>query len=73
MTSSGSAGVPGGPERLDYFMVRLVRREQEPDRVVGIVERLATGEKRAFDTAAQLVGLVIGWDAHRANMEPPAG
>jgi hypothetical protein len=58
-----------GPERLDYFMVRLARREDDPERVAGLVERLATGEKRGFDTADQLLRLVVGWDAPNANMD----
>ena len=38
----------GGAEQFDYFMVRVVRSADQPDRVAGQVERLGTGEKRAF-------------------------
>lgn len=71
MTSSesGSDQPLGGPERLDYFMVRLARRKDDPERVAGLVERLATGEKRGFDTADQLVRLVVAWDSPDANMD----
>ena len=57
------------PERLDYFMVRLARREGDPERVAGLVERLATGEKREFDTADQLVRLVVAWNSSDSNMD----
>jgi hypothetical protein len=33
------------------------------------VERLATGEKRGFDTADQLVRLVVAWDSPGSNMD----
>ncbi len=67
--SSESDHALDGPERLDYFMIRLARREHEPDRVAGLVERLATGEKRGFDTADELIRLVVAWDAPKLNME----
>jgi hypothetical protein len=69
MTSSESDQPLEGPERLDYFMVRLARREDDPERVAGLVERLATGEKRGFDTADQLVRLVVAWDSPGSNMD----
>ena len=50
-------------------MVRLARREDDPERVAGLVERLATGEKRGFDTADQLVRLVVAWDSPDSNMD----
>jgi hypothetical protein len=50
-------------------MVRLARRADAPERVAGLVERLATGEKRGFDTAAQLVRLVVAWDSPDSNMD----
>ncbi len=68
MTSSDSNQPFGGSERLDYFMVRLARREDDPKRVAGLVERLATGEKRGFDTVDQLVRLVVAWDSPNSNM-----
>ena len=58
-----------GPERLDYFMVRLAHREDDPERVAGLVEPLATGEKRGFDTAVQLLRLVLAWDSPESNMD----
>ncbi len=50
-------------------MIRLARREERPGRVTGVVERLATGEKRGFDTAGQLLRLVVAWDAPDSNMD----
>jgi hypothetical protein len=52
----------GGAEQFDYFMVRVVRSADEPERVAGQVERLGTGEKRAFGTGDQLAKLVATWD-----------
>jgi hypothetical protein len=51
----------GGAEQFDYFMVRVVRSADEPERVAGQVERLGTGEKRAFGTGSQLAQLVASW------------
>ena len=51
----------GGAEQFDYFMVRVVRSADEPGRVAGQVERLGTGEKRAFGTGDQLAQLVATW------------
>ena len=51
----------GGAEQFDYFMVRVVRSADEPERVAGQVERLGTGEKRAFGTGDQLAQLVAAW------------
>jgi hypothetical protein len=69
MTTSELDQPPEGPERLDYFMVRLARRDDAPKQVAGLVERLATGEKRGFDTADQLVRLVTAWDSPESNMD----
>ena len=69
MTSSESDHAREAFERLDYFMIRLARRECDPDRVAGMVERLATGEKRGFETAYELIQLVIAWDTPGSNME----
>ena len=57
----------GALEQFDYFMVRVVRSAHKPERVAGQVERLGTGEKRAFGTGDQLAQLVATWDipAHR--------
>ncbi len=48
-------------ERFEYFMVRLTRSDQEPERVAGLVERLGSGEKRSFETGDQLLRMVGGW------------
>jgi hypothetical protein len=73
MTSSESDCAREGSERLDYFMIRLARRERDPDRVAGLVERLATGEKRGFDTADELIRLVVAWDGPGSNMDGVSG
>ena len=73
MKSSESDSSSGAPERLDYFMVRLARRERDPFRVAGLVERLATGEKREFDTADELIRLVMAWEGPGSNLDRGAG
>lgn len=53
-----------GPTEIDwfdYFMVRLSRVSNEPDRLSGLVERIGSGERRSFDTIEQLVDLVAQW------------
>jgi hypothetical protein len=49
--------------QFEYFMIRLFRAEESPQSIVGQVERLGTGEKRRFETAAELLALVIRWPA----------
>ncbi len=61
------------PERFEYFMVRLTRSAQAPDRVAGLIERLGFGEKRSFDTGEQLLRLIIGGFADDAKMQPVSG
>ena len=68
MTSSESDHGLEGPERLDYYMIRLTRWEGDPDRVAGLVERLATGERRGFNNADQLVRLVTAWEHPSTNL-----
>lgn len=46
---------------FDYFVVRLNRSDPSPSRMTGLVERLGSGEKHAFDTAEHLVRLLSGW------------
>lgn len=50
------------PHRLGYFIVR-VRRSVTPGEgeFTGLVERLGTGEKRAFRTSAELARVVEEW------------
>jgi len=59
-------------EQFAYFMIR-VRREPTGapgGRLAGIVERLASGEKRSFDTGAELLDVVTGWAEPPPNMQP---
>ncbi len=52
---------------FDYFVIRLRRSAAEPGVIAGLVERLGSGEKRAFTTAEHLVALVAGWTAGRGD------
>jgi hypothetical protein len=49
--------------QFEYFMLRVFRAEECPQSIAGQVERLGTGEKRRFETAAELLALVIRWPA----------
>ena len=48
---------------FDYFVVRLNRTDPDPIRIIGLVERLGTGEKQPFDTAEHLTRLISTWTA----------
>lgn len=57
-------------ERFAYFMVRI---RQEPGGasagpVTGMVERLATGEKRNFSSGAELLETVRDWPVSPPNV-----
>lgn len=47
-------------ERFEYFMIRVARSMNDPDKLSGLLERLGSGEKQSFDTGEQLVQLVGG-------------
>jgi hypothetical protein len=46
-------------------VVRVGRSSPSPGAIGGLVERLRTGEKRAFTTAAGLVEALSAWAADR--------
>jgi hypothetical protein len=49
-------------ERFTYFMVRIRRPAELPDATLsGLVEQLATGEKRNFASAEELIRIVGSW------------
>ena len=60
-------------ERFEYFMIRLTRSDNDPERLAGLVERLGSGEKRSFETGDQLLRMVGGWFAFSLNLQPPTG
>ena len=60
-------------ERFEYFMIRVTRSDQDPDRVSGLVERLGSGEKRSFQTGDQLLRMVGGWFESSLNLQSPTG
>ena len=62
-------GREGAGERFEYFMVRVSRFDEDPDRVSGMIERLGSGEKRSFATGEHLVQLVGAWFSD-LNMTP---
>ncbi len=61
--------------RFAYFMVRLQRPAPGgAAALAGVVERLGTGEKRSFASAAELSALLDLWSAAadpRGAYEPP--
>lgn len=58
---------------FDYFVIRLRRSAAEPGLFAGLVERLGSGEKRAFSTAEHLIALVAGWDSPDGRIQDPGG
>jgi hypothetical protein len=82
-TFSGGNPEPCNAEQpvveFQYFMVR-VRRATEVDAadrvsptsiaLSGVVERLNSGEKRAFATANELLQLVTTWPESPSNVQP---
>lgn len=52
-------------ERFSYFMIRVAQPDAESatpaGRLAGVIERLASGEKRTFDGADELLLLVTAW------------
>lgn len=57
---AGEGAAAPGPRA--HYMIRVdhVPRE-EPNAVAGVIERLGTGEKQRFASAAELVHLVTDW------------
>ena len=55
---------------FEYFVVRLKRTDSNPNRITGLVERLGSGEKQAFDTAEHLARLISTWTAFRLSDNP---
>ncbi len=73
MSPHQSDGDQETSQRFEYFMIRLTRSDQEPERVAGLVERLGSGEKRSFETGDQLLQMVGGWFTFNPNLHPPTG
>jgi hypothetical protein len=57
---------------FDYFMLRVTRSGEQPERIAGVIERLGTGEKWAFASGEQLLG-VIRSRVPDGNMQATAG
>jgi hypothetical protein len=54
--------VPAAGDRLGYYMVKVRRSATDPSReLAGVVERLASGEKREFRSWAELARVVEEW------------
>lgn len=58
-----------GPIHYDYFMIRSRRRTTGDSTISGIVEHLATGEKRRFDDGRELLRLLSDWSETTGNMK----
>ncbi len=59
-----------GPIHYDYFMIRSRRRTQGDSTTIrGLVEHLATGEKRRFDDGRELLRLLSDWSDTTGNMK----
>ena len=50
------------PRPVTHYMLRVTLPDERTDGTVsGLIERLGTGEKRPFASAAQLIRLVSAW------------
>lgn len=59
-----------GPIHYDYFMIRSRRRTPGDSATLsGLVEHLATGEKRPFDDGRELLRLLSDWPETDGNMK----
>jgi hypothetical protein len=72
MTQSSRGGEPSRVSGFDYFMLRVTRSGVVPEELTGVIERLGTGEKWAFATGEQLLGL-IGSHPSDGNMQAVSG
>ncbi len=52
----------GQADLVAHFMICISRPVGQPDAVIGRVERLGTGEKRSFQSGAELLSLVTSWN-----------
>lgn len=62
-------------DHFTYFMLRLrhpVETAAGPA-VTGIIQHLATGEKRVFGDAGELVELLLAWSEARHSKVDPVG
>jgi hypothetical protein len=54
-----------------YFVLRLCRPEADtPAAYRGVIERLGTGETRAFENTEELLRLLGSWPPVGSNMRP---
>ena len=78
MTTPDEQGRPdeGHSAYFAYYMIRLSQPRVEvgggDGELAGMVERLATGEKRSFESAGELVQLLGAWPPRRRSIEGPA-
>ncbi len=71
MSEFRPASGSGELRRFAYFMVRLQRPAAGGDTTLaGVVERLGTGEKREFASAAELYDLLELWSAAAEERAP---
>ena len=66
-----------GMERFAYYMIRMAQPHEDSasdaERVTGVIERLASGEKRTFGNADELLRLVTEWPGSRQARVPSGG
>ena len=70
-TPAGQGGAEG--EMFASYMIRVRRPRASGDgaELAGVVERLATGEKRSFESAGELAHLLGAWPQRRRSIEGP--
>jgi len=71
-------------DQFSYYMIRVQHARHSPadphapanhraEPLAGVVERLATGEKRSFADCDELVRLLNGWSEGPTNMRTSSG
>ena len=62
-------------DQFSYYMIRIRHSpaDDRPEPLVGVVERLGTGEKQNFADGEALLQLLSGWTEGPPNMRPVSG
>ena len=66
----------GAVDEFAYFMIRVRRKAgkgAEHDPLTGVIERLGSGEKSAFEGPEELVRLVATWTLPSPVVHEPGG
>ena len=58
-------------DHYNYYMIRIQRAQAQPQPpLVGVVERLGSGEKQSFGDGMELLRMLNEWTDSAPNMRP---